>query len=99
MKKVILYAFIFLLTANFNAFAQKDVAAKKILSGVSAKYHTYNIVKSDFTIVIDDSQAKTTEPLWRRPCREKHDSAGNNQRRQKPMDIPCQRQGSTAKQR
>lgn len=60
MKKAILYSFIIISTA-LNAFAQKDVEAKEILSRVSAKYHTYNIVKSDFTIMIDDSQSQTTQ--------------------------------------
>jgi outer membrane lipoprotein-sorting protein len=60
MKKLIIYSLL-LIGTTVNAFAQKDVEAKKILSGVSAKYHAYNIVKSDFTIVIDDSQGGTTQ--------------------------------------
>lgn len=60
MKKIIIYSLLLLVT-GFNAFAQKDAVAKAILNRVSLKYHAYNIVKSDFTIVIDDTQGGTTQ--------------------------------------
>lgn len=60
MKKIIIYSLL-LIGTTVNAFAQKDVAAKAILNRVSLKYHAYNIVKSDFTIVIDDPQGGTTQ--------------------------------------
>ena len=59
MKKSILYALLFL-GFSAPAFAQKDVEARVILNQVSAKYKAYNIVKSDFTFVIDNAQDRTT---------------------------------------
>jgi len=60
MKKILIY-FLLLTGTSLSAFAQKDAEAKAILNKVSAKYHAYNIVKSDFTIVIDDPQGGTTQ--------------------------------------
>jgi len=60
MKKLLIYLLL-LTTTTLSAFAQKDAQAKAILNKVSAKYHAYNIVKSDFTIVIDDPQGGTTQ--------------------------------------
>lgn len=60
MKKTILYTLLFL-GITTSAFAQKDAEAKVILNQVSAKYKAYNIVKSDFTFVIDNQQAQTTQ--------------------------------------
>lgn len=37
--------------------AQKDAKAKVILNEVSKKYRSYNIVKADFTLLIDDQQS------------------------------------------
>ena len=55
MKKLTILALI-LLTATYS-FAQKDVAAKAILSQVSAKYKQYDVVKADFTFTLDNTQA------------------------------------------
>jgi len=55
MKKFTLLAFI-LLAATYS-FAQKDVAAKAILSQVSAKYKQYDVIKTDFTFTLDNTQA------------------------------------------
>jgi outer membrane lipoprotein-sorting protein len=55
MKKYILYILLFF-GSIANAMAQKDAAAKAILNGVSQKYRTYNIVRSDFTFTINDQQ-------------------------------------------
>jgi len=60
MKKSILYALLFL-GFSAPAFAQKDVEARVILNQVSAKYKAYNIVKSDFTFVIDNPQEQATQ--------------------------------------
>jgi len=59
MKKITLYAFL-LLGITTTAFAQKDAEAKAILNQVSAKYKAFNIVKSDFTFVIDNQQDQST---------------------------------------
>jgi len=61
MRKIILYAFVLILTTSTHVFAQKDAAAKVILNSVSLKYHAYNTVKSDFTIMVDDPQGGTTQ--------------------------------------
>jgi len=59
MKRITLYLLL-VLGINATAFAQKDAEAKVILNQVSAKYKAYNIVKSDFTFVIDNPQSQTT---------------------------------------
>ena len=59
MKRIILYLLLILGTTT-TAFAQKDAEAKAILNQVSAKYKAYNIVKSDFTFVIDNAQDQST---------------------------------------
>ncbi|WP_345948006.1 MULTISPECIES: outer membrane lipoprotein carrier protein LolA [unclassified Mucilaginibacter] len=60
MKKII--AYILLLTATTTgAFAQKDAEAKTILNGVGQKYRSYNTVKSDFTITVQNPQAGVNE--------------------------------------
>ena len=46
MKKLFIIPFLTLLSTY--AFAQKDAAAKAILDKVSAKYRTYDVVKTDF---------------------------------------------------
>jgi outer membrane lipoprotein-sorting protein len=59
MKKLFI---IFLLTSTTNyLFAQKDAAAKVILSQVSAKYKTYDVVKTDFEFTLDNQQAGVKE--------------------------------------
>lgn len=60
MKKLFLYLTLFTATAG-TAFAQKDTEAKAILSGVSQKYRSYNTVKSDFVITIQNTQAGVNE--------------------------------------
>ena len=60
MKKLLIYFVLTLLTTGY-AFAQKDAEAKKILSAVSAKYKSYDIVKADFTFTLDDPQANVKD--------------------------------------
>ncbi len=60
MKKIFLYYILITATAS-TAFAQKDAEAKTILSQVSQKYRSYNSVKSDFTIAIQNPQAGVNE--------------------------------------
>ena len=55
MKKLLIYIIPLLFTAN--AFAQKDVEAKKILAPVSQKYRGYATIKTDFTFTVDNKQA------------------------------------------
>ncbi len=57
MRKLIL---ILLLVAGSTqlSFAQKDVEAKKILNAVTLKYKSYNLIKADFTFLLDDQQAQ-----------------------------------------
>jgi chaperone LolA len=60
MKKIL--AYILLLTAGAtNAFAQKDAEAKAILGQVGQKYKSYNTVKSDFVITVQNPQAGVNE--------------------------------------
>jgi outer membrane lipoprotein-sorting protein len=60
MKKITLYALLFL-GITTSAFAQKDAEARVILNQVSAKYKAFNVVKSDFTFVIDNPQEQETQ--------------------------------------
>jgi outer membrane lipoprotein-sorting protein len=59
MKKLFIFSVLSLLTTY--TFAQKDVAAKDILNKVSAKYRTYDIVKTDFDFTLENKQAGVTE--------------------------------------
>jgi outer membrane lipoprotein-sorting protein len=56
MKKLLLLSFLFISTLNI-AFAQKDADAQKILSALSKKYRSYDMVKADFTFILEDQQA------------------------------------------
>lgn len=60
MKNAIIF---FLLTAGIitGAVAQKDDQAKAILSEVSKKYRTYNVVKTSFTYTLESPQANVKE--------------------------------------
>lgn len=60
MKKIVLSL---LVTAGFAcaSFAQTDARAKAILADVSKKYRSYDVVKTDFTFVLDNPQAKIKE--------------------------------------
>src|SRR5476651_478483 len=55
MKKTFLIILI-LITAT-HLFAQKDADAKTNLSKVSAKYRTYDVVKTDFYFTLENKQA------------------------------------------
>jgi len=59
MKKLFIFSVLSLLTSY--TFAQKDVAAKDILNKVSAKYRTYDVVKTDFDFTLDNKQAGIKE--------------------------------------
>ena len=56
MKKLLLFSILTILTTGYS-FAQKDVAAKAILSKVSANYKKYEVVKTDFVFTLDNQQA------------------------------------------
>ncbi len=60
MKKLLLFSLLTITTINL-AFAQKDAAAKKILNQVSAKYKSYDVVKTDFTFTYENPQANTKD--------------------------------------
>lgn len=60
MKKVFSIIFLFIATIQFS-FAQTDAKAKAILSAVSKKYRSYNIVKISFTSTLDNAQAKVKD--------------------------------------
>ena len=59
MKKLLIIALLTLITTY--SFAQKDAAAKAILDKVSAKYRTYDVVKTDFDFTLDNQQAGVKE--------------------------------------
>jgi outer membrane lipoprotein-sorting protein len=60
MKKILLYLLLTGLTFNY-AFAQKDVQAKKILNQVSAKYRSYDVIKTTFIFTYENPQANTKD--------------------------------------
>jgi outer membrane lipoprotein-sorting protein len=60
MKKILLYLLLTGLTFNYT-FAQKDVQAKKILNQVSAKYRSYDVIKTTFTFTYENPQANTKD--------------------------------------
>lgn len=55
MKKLLLFPI--LLLPAVSLFAQKDAEAKAILSKVSEKYKSYNVVKTDFYFTVESQQA------------------------------------------
>ncbi|TSD67431.1 outer membrane lipoprotein carrier protein LolA [Inquilinus sp. KBS0705] len=59
MKKLFLYLVLSVVTVN--AFAQKDADAKLILNKLSKQYKTYDAVKTDFTLTVDNAQANINE--------------------------------------
>jgi outer membrane lipoprotein-sorting protein len=59
MKKLIIFSVFTFISAY--SFAQKDVAAKAILSKVSEKYKQYDLVKTDFDFTLDNQQAHIKE--------------------------------------
>jgi len=60
MKKTILYTLI-TLSSYTAAFAQKDTQAKAILAQVSQKYKSYDVIKTDFSLTLDNQQAGVKE--------------------------------------
>ncbi|HEY4325251.1 MAG TPA: outer membrane lipoprotein carrier protein LolA [Mucilaginibacter sp.] len=56
MKKLLLFSILTSITATVS-FAQKDASAKAILSKVSEKYRSYEVLKTDFDLTIDNQQA------------------------------------------
>jgi len=56
MKKLLLFLVLTSLTAPYS-FAQKDALAKTILSKVSEKYRSFEVLKTDFDLTIDNQQA------------------------------------------
>jgi len=60
MKKLLVISVI-LITASYTAFAQKDADAQKILSTLSKKYRSYDLIKADFTFTLEDQQAGVKE--------------------------------------
>lgn len=60
MKKLALLIFAVAFTFA-QAFAQKDADAKLILNKLSKQYRTYDAVKTDFSLLIDNQQAGIKE--------------------------------------
>jgi outer membrane lipoprotein-sorting protein len=60
MKRYAIYTLLFVGTAT-TAFAQKDEQAKAILKDVSAKYKTYDIIKTNFVYTLESPQANLKE--------------------------------------
>ncbi|TDQ08331.1 LolA family protein [Pedobacter metabolipauper] len=62
MKKIVvmLAAGMFFFSAQAQTVT-KDAKAKAILADVSKKYRSYNVVKTDFTFTLDNTQAKIKE--------------------------------------
>jgi outer membrane lipoprotein-sorting protein len=60
MKKLFIYLLLSTVTVA-SALAQKDADAKIILNKLSKQYRTYNAVKTDFTLTIDNQQANVKE--------------------------------------
>lgn len=60
MKKIVLSL---LVAAGFvsASYAQTDAKAKAILADVSKKYRSYDVVRTDFTFILDNPQAKIKE--------------------------------------
>ncbi|RFZ81066.1 outer membrane lipoprotein carrier protein LolA [Mucilaginibacter terrenus] len=60
MKKAALFIFALLFSAT-AVFAQKDSDAKTILNKLSKQYRTYDAVKTNFSLLIDNQQANVKE--------------------------------------
>ncbi len=60
MKRLLLYL-ILSATTIATAFAQKDADAKLILNKLSKQYRTYDAVKTDYSLTIDNQQANVKE--------------------------------------
>ncbi|WP_207422709.1 LolA family protein [Desertivirga brevis] len=60
MKKYILSALV-VVGSVVSVLAQTDAKAKQILSEVSKKYRSYDVIKTDFTFTLDNPQAKIKE--------------------------------------
>jgi outer membrane lipoprotein-sorting protein len=59
MKRFLILSILTLI--SIYTFGQKDIAAKAILSKVSEKYRTYDIIKTDFDFTLDNPQAGVKE--------------------------------------
>ncbi|MET3980742.1 outer membrane lipoprotein-sorting protein [Mucilaginibacter sp. UYP25] len=60
MKKLFIYIVLSTLSIA-TAFAQKDADAKVILNNLSKQYRTYDGVKTDYSLAIDNQQANVKE--------------------------------------
>ena len=60
MRKLIIVSVI-LITTVYNAFAQKDADAQKILNAVSKKYKGYNMMKADFSFTLNDPMSNIND--------------------------------------
>ena len=58
MKKIVLSAILMVGTA-ISVLAQTDARAKAILSEVSKRYRSYDAIKADFTLTIENPQLKS----------------------------------------
>jgi outer membrane lipoprotein-sorting protein len=58
--KYVIYTLLFLSTVT-TASAQKDEQAKQILSQVSSKYKTYDVIKTNFVYTLESPQANVKE--------------------------------------
>jgi outer membrane lipoprotein-sorting protein len=60
MRKCAIVAF--MIAASFTgAFAQSDAKSKAILSDVSKKYRSYDVIKTEFTYTLENPQANVKE--------------------------------------
>jgi outer membrane lipoprotein-sorting protein len=57
MKKILTLTAIFISIIINSAFAQKDADAQKILTALSKKYKSYDLIKADFSFMLEDQQA------------------------------------------
>ena len=60
MRKVVLSVML-IVGSVLGAMAQTDAQAKAILAQVSKKYRSYDIIKADFTLMLNNPQAKLNQ--------------------------------------
>lgn len=60
-KRILLTTILFIGVAVGQVFAQADAVAKSILVGVSKKYRSYDVVKTEFTYTLKNPQANLSE--------------------------------------
>ncbi|HUH33222.1 MAG TPA: outer membrane lipoprotein carrier protein LolA [Daejeonella sp.] len=61
MKKIIYLVALIIAGTSVKAAAQSETRAKSILTEVSKKYRSYDVIKTDFTFSVHNPQAKLNE--------------------------------------